>query len=180
MNLAIRGHIRCVKDGVTFFEDKNLIVDQALSVVIASLLDKSVTAAKSLFRCCVGSGGYVGTVRTVESDLWNTYTDLVMPIGSQDIDSQTVIWRPVPGILAIENEITVNADDYLVGPSVTIDEIGLVAGVPPVLPILPTGVTFVSIAPGEYLFAYKTITQQVLVAGESFKVYWNIYIGKEV
>ena len=180
MNLSIRGHVRCVRDDIVFFEDDNLIVDQALSEVLADALSMGTSTAKSIFRCCIGEGGYNGTARIVESDLWNTYVDLVDPIGSQDIDSQTAIWHAVPGTLVMENTITINANDYIgLFPNITIDEIGLVAGVP-TAPAPPTGVTNVSIAANEYLFAYKTITQQILIAGESFIIYWNIYIGKEV
>jgi hypothetical protein len=170
--MKIEGHIKITKNGKVVFDDHNLITDGALSTFMAGWLSIAGSTNK-LYRMAIGTGGYSGTVRTVESDIWNTMTTLATILGSQPIAIQTSTFRAAPGTLTIENNTVITADDYWGGSAIVVNEVGLVAGTG-----TPSDIVQGALSAADTLFAYQTIDAVTLDAGETMNIDWNIVISK--
>lgn len=153
----------------------NLIVDAAMTDVIMNAFTMAGTGAKPIYRCGIGSGGYTDVIRTLPNDTWNAKTDMVIPVGSEDIDTQTYSWDASSHILKVENVTTFDALSYgLAGTD--INEVCLIAGNGSAGVRLGT----THIGAGDIMFSYHTTTNKPMNIGDTMTVNWNICFRKEV
>lgn len=175
--MRIRGEIEIRRHGKPCWVSKNLIVDGMLNVVLSEALRQVAAVPRVLYRMAIGSGGKdsLGD-RILPSDTWNTYTDLVVGIGSQGITTQTINWDPSSGELRFENVTTIAADDY--GAPLVFNEIGLIFGTSGNLAV--DNANTLLPATDDTLVAYQTIAEQTVAAGDTIDVAWNIIITKDL
>jgi hypothetical protein len=184
MRFKISGHVKVIdKDKcgnvLRVVEQHNMIVDGFLDTILGDAL-VTTGATNLIYRMSWGSGGHSGSERIMPSDAWHTYTTLVNPYGSQDLDATfpTKNNDAITHMLKLSAQCEFAANDYgLAGD--TVSEIGLIVGTG-TAGVLLAGAPGSELGPNDTMIAYNTIDPVVMNVGDTRTVSWVIGIRKEV